>query len=48
MTKKAADKLAEHLYWAIPFNREKQDLKRLFVTGVSAFLRELAVEWRRT
>ena len=44
MTQEKAEKLAERLYWAIPFNREKRDLKRLFTQEVALFLQELQRE----
>ena len=44
MTHEKAEKLAERLYWAIPFNREKLDHKRLFVQEITQFIQELQRE----
>ena len=45
MTREVAERLSERLYWAIPFNRDKQDLKRLFTQEVATFLLEVQQEW---
>lgn len=44
MTYEKAEKLAERLYWAIPFNREKGNTKVLFVHEIALFLQEFHQE----